>query len=246
VRGLNHFHRRTPEDNQIAISYFARAAGQNPESISALYYLGLAHYNNVYYQWQADFASNLECAAVAATKSVEVAPGDPLGQVLTGLLHLFSGRSDLALMSAERAVAADPSFVEARGLLGRVLAVHGDGDAAVSEISLALRLSPRDPWPGDLVSALAMGHFVAGRYAECAWHAERAAHLSPRLLSNHLCIAAARSMLGDERAAALAAAEVRRLSRFSATPLKHILSSSPRELQERFLEGLSRAGLDVG
>ncbi len=245
VRGIEHFFRRTPDDNRRAIAYLTRAA-RLTRSVAASHYLGLAHYNDIYYQWQDDFRSTLEHARGAAERSMDVAPQEPFGHILTSLLHLFSGRSDLALHWAELAVEIDPNLSEARGLLGRVHAVRGLGEASILETETAMRLSPSDPRPGDLVSALAMGHFVAGRYEEASQHAERAARLAPYLLSNYLSIAASRALLGDELGAADAAADLRRVSRFSAEPLRHLLSTSPKDLRDRFFGGLSRAGIDVG
>lgn len=244
VRGIEHFFRRTPHDNRRAISYLTRAA-RITRSVAASHYLGLAHYNDIYYQWHDDFRSTLGHASAAAERSMEVAPKEPFGPILTSLLHLFSGRSNLALYWAELAVEIDPNLSEARGLLGRVHAVRGMGEASIHETETAMRLNPNDPRPGDLVSALAMGHFVAGRYDEAAHHAERAARLAPYLMSNYLSIAASRALLGDELGAANAAADLRRVSRFSAEPLRYLLSTSPKDLTDRFFGGLSRAGIDV-
>jgi DNA-binding winged helix-turn-helix (wHTH) protein/tetratricopeptide (TPR) repeat protein len=242
--GIEFFYRRNAEDNQRAIAALTRAA-RSTRSVAATHYLGLAHYNNIYYQWHDDFASTLSQAAEVAERSLEVGPKEPFGHILTGLLHLFSGKSDRALASAELAVEMDPKLSEAHGLLGRVQAVRGFGDASIAAIETAMRLSPNEPWPGDLLSALAMGHFVAGRYEESARHAARAALLAPRLLSNHVTVAASRALLGDIAGATNAADNVRRVSHFSAAPLRRVLSASPKDLENRFFGGLARAGLDV-
>src|SRR5262249_33886526 len=94
-------------------------------------------------------------------------------------------------------------------------------------------------------SALAVGHFAGEEYVEAAERAERAARLAPQLISNHLIVAASRALSGDLVAARRAAAEVQRISAFSAAPLRHVLSSSTPDLRTRFFHGLTLAGLDV-
>jgi DNA-binding winged helix-turn-helix (wHTH) protein/TolB-like protein/Flp pilus assembly protein TadD len=245
VRGLEHFYRRSPADNQLAIELFTKALDEDVASSSTPYYLGLAHYNNVFYQWHPDWDGNIERARWAAERCRQVAPGDASGHMLEGLLHLFSGDGIRARVSAELAVEANPSLPEARALLGRVLALRGEGDPAIPHIELAIRLSPRDPWPGDYISALSLAHFASHRYEEALRRAERAAHHAPQLISSHLLVAASSALAGDLDTASKAAERVLQLSRFSVTPLRNLLSSSPEELRDRIFRGLSLAGLKV-
>jgi DNA-binding winged helix-turn-helix (wHTH) protein len=246
VRGLEHFYRRSAEDNQIAIEHFTKALDEDAASSSTPYYLGLAHYNNVIYQWHPDWDGNIERAKWAAARCRQIAPGDASGHMLDGLIFLYLGQGGDARASAELAVEANPSLPEARALLGRILAVQGDGEHALPQVELAMRLSPRDPWPGDNISALAIAHFAAGRYQEAARRAERAAHHAPQLISNHLLVAASSALMGDQDAARRAAERVQALSSFSSLPLRNFLSSSPEELKKRFFGALAMAGLDVG
>jgi DNA-binding winged helix-turn-helix (wHTH) protein/tetratricopeptide (TPR) repeat protein len=243
LRGLDHYYRRTLMDNQLAISLFSRAAEEDPTCTSAPYYLGLSHCNNVYYQWDDNWQDSLSQVRAAADRCRQCAPGHAWSHILSSLSHLFAGDSDSARVSAELAVETSPSMAEARALLGRVLAIAGLGDAAVDQVTQAMRLSPGDPWPGDFASALAIGAFAAGRYDEASRHAQRAVHFAPHHLTSHLVMAASRALSGDVAGASRVARAVRSLPRFSTAPLRRILSSSPALLADRFFTGMSLAGI---
>jgi DNA-binding winged helix-turn-helix (wHTH) protein len=243
VRGLESYYRRTREDNALAISYFEREAAADPTTSS--YHLGLAHSYDLYYQWSSDTERSLTEIARAAELCRRTSPRDAYGHMLEGLLHLLSGDCKGARASAELAVDASPSFAEARGLLGRALAVAGDADGALEQIRIAMRLSPRDPFPGDWLMALSIAQFVGKRYEEAAHSAEHAARHAPNLLSSHLLAAASLSHLGDTSGAQRAADRIRELSEFSVEPFRRLLSSSPEDLRTRFFQGLERAGLRV-
>jgi DNA-binding winged helix-turn-helix (wHTH) protein/tetratricopeptide (TPR) repeat protein len=243
VRGLEHYYRRTPADNQLAISYLSRAVEADPACASAPYYLGLAHCNNVYYQWHDNWQESLSLAREAADRARQGSPGQASSHILDALLHLFAGDGDSARVSAELAVEANPNMAETRALLGRVLAVLGCGDAAIDEVTRAMKLSPGDPWPGDLVSARAIGEFAAERYDAAIRYAQRAVHYAPYHLTSHLVMAASRALTGDMPGASRVAHNVRSLPRVSTAPLRRILSASPAGLTDRFFTGISLAGL---
>lgn len=243
LRGLEHYYRRTLADNQLAISYLSRAMEEDPTCTSAPYYLGLAHCNNVYYQWHGSWQESLSHARGAANRARQCAPGHASSHILDALLHLFAGDGDSARVSAELAVDANPNMAETRALLGRVLAVLGSGDAAVDQVTRAMRLSPGDPWPGDLVSALAIGEFAAERYDEAVRYAQRAVHYAPYHLTSHLVMAASRALTGDVAGASRVARAVRSLPHASTEPLRRILSASPAGLADRFFTGIALAGI---
>jgi tetratricopeptide (TPR) repeat protein len=243
VRGLEHYYRRTAADNQLAILCLSRAVEEDPDCTPASYYLGLAHCNNVYYQWHENWQHSLSQARAAADRSRQRAPGTASSHILDALLYLFAGEGDAARVCAELAVEASPSLAEARALLGRVLAVGGSGDAAVDQVTLAMKLSPGDPWPGDLISALAIAEFAAGRYDQAERHAQKAVHYAPHHLTSHLVRAASCALSGDIAGASRGARTVRSLPHYSLEPLRRILSSSPPNLADRFFTGISLAGL---
>ena len=50
----------------------------------------------------------------------------------------------------------------------------GEPEAAIDDVCRAMRLSPNDPHRFSMYGALAMAHFLAGRYAEAISLAEAA------------------------------------------------------------------------
>ena len=244
LRGLAHFFREQRDENRHAIAQFERAIEQDPGLVLPLFHLGYAHYLNLLYQWTADLRAEIARVAWAADQCLRIDPTDPSGHMLTGLVQMAHGQGERALVSMRSAVDANPSLAQAQSLYGQILAVRGQPDESVHHTQLAMRLSPRDPRPGKFHSALAMAHFVAGRYDDAMHSADRAILLNPEILSNHLCVAACAGQLGLRERARDATVEVQRLSpTFTDAPFRQILASSPADIQERFFKGLEMAGL---
>ena len=57
--------------------------------------------------------------------------------------------------------------------------VAGEPEVAIDYVSRAMRLSPNDPHRFSMYGALAMAHFLAGRYAEAITFAEAAKREQP-------------------------------------------------------------------
>ena len=244
LRGLAHFFREQREENRLAIAEFERAIEQDPSALLPLFHLGHAHHLNQLYQWTPDQAAELARVAWAADQCLRLDPSDPSGHMLAGMVQIAHGQSERALAYLRTAVEANPSLAQAQGLYGQILAIRGHAEDSVRHTQLAMRLSPRDPRPGKFHSGLAMAHFVAHRYDEAMHSAERAILLNPELLSNHICVAACAGQLGMRERASEAAAEIQRLNpAFTDAPFRVILASSPDDIQERFTQGLEKAGV---
>jgi DNA-binding winged helix-turn-helix (wHTH) protein len=242
LRGIEHFKRGGCEHNQLAIRCLERAADYEPGDLSAVSHLGRAHYRNIYYLWVDDWASEVSGLARAADRCLRIDPAHPAGFMLSALRSMLEGNAEQSLGSMRKLLTRHSSW-ELRCLLGQILALCGRAGESIHCLKQALggvpRLSSAELWMG-----LAMSYFDAGAYAKSRECADRAVVLSPPLISSQLCIAAASGLLGDPERASAAVARINgRYRDFSSSPFRGMLSSSPPELQKRFLGGLERAGL---
>jgi hypothetical protein len=120
-----------------------------------------------------------------------------------GLRTGFDGAGDELDRAAalfRRALDGDPAYHEAKLHLGRVLSLRGHADAAVRELSQALR-DTDDPLV-EYYAALFLGaaHESAGSAAPAALAYERAAALVPHAPSPHLALARLAQRRGDRAA----------------------------------------------
>ena len=84
----------------------------------------------------------------------------------------------------------------ALGLSALTRAWHGESAIAIEQAELALRLSPFDPLTNQRHMAIAIAHFVAGRYEESAVAANRSVQANPRFSPPYWMRAAALANLG--------------------------------------------------
>jgi adenylate cyclase len=101
-----------------------------------------------------------------------------------------------ALDAFDRARALSPSSALALGFSAVTRAWRGESAIAIEQAELALRLSPFDPLSNIRHMAIAIAHFVAGRFEEAAAAAHRAAQAHPRFSPPYWMRAAALSNLG--------------------------------------------------
>jgi TolB-like protein len=147
------------------------------------------------------------------------------------------------LAATERALRLAPNSATVVFLSGWTNLYAGHWQAAIENITRALRLSPLDPLGFKFETALAGAYFVGARYEEAAEASQHALLASPTYLTAHRLVAASLAQLGrlDEArsaiAALLAVAPRERLAAVAANTALH------GEARARYLDGLRRAGM---
>jgi Flp pilus assembly protein TadD len=145
----------------------------------------------------------------------------------------------------ERALALSPSSALTLFLGGIVLAYAGEAERAIDWAERGLRLSPIDRLAVAGHQAVAIGHFLRGRYEEAANSARRAVLSNPSFSVTLSLLAAALAKLGrtqEARAAAMQALALQpsfSLSRYCAA-----IGMMPA-LAESLLEAWHEAGLPL-
>jgi adenylate cyclase len=149
----------------------------------------------------------------------------------------------VAVTALTRAVALNPNFVNAHGLLGIAHAFGGRSADAVTSIDYAVRLSPRDTFLSDFQLYYAFAYFQGAHYELGLEHALHSHHLRPGHPYPLLIAAACAGHLGDGSAASI----LRDLK--AVLPIvspEWVEATSPYVQaadRARLIEGLSRAGL---
>ena len=94
-------------------------------------------------------------AAAAFGRAVELDPDLPHAHLELARLALAGDDPERALAEARRALAADPRFGEAHGLLAELLRRRGEAAGADAELAIAERLPATTPLPDPVYAALA-------------------------------------------------------------------------------------------
>jgi TolB-like protein/class 3 adenylate cyclase len=123
---------------------------------------------------------------------------DATALAIAGLVIGFLDPRDYptALDAFHRSLTLSPSSAVALGFSAVTRAWRGESEIAIHQAEEALRLSPFDPMSNIRHMAIAIAHFVAGRFEEAAAAATRAAQAHPRFSPPYWMRAAALVNLG--------------------------------------------------
>jgi len=133
-----------------------------------------------------------------ARRAIAAGSDDATALAIAGLVIGFLDPQDYAtaLDAFGHSLALSPSSALALGFSAVTRAWRGESAIAIQQAEQALRLSPFDPLSNIRHMAIAIAHFVAGRFEEAAAAANRAAQAHPRFSPPYWMRAAALSNLG--------------------------------------------------
>jgi len=125
------------------------------------------------------------------------------------------------------------------------LAFAGQDREAIEQAEEAIRLSPLDPMMALFLGAIAVAHYVSGRYAEALRYTTEAVRLRPGFqgAQRMRCACLAQAGRTDEARSLLAIVR-REQPQLSIEWVRASVPYQTPELMERFLDGMRKAGLD--
>jgi len=209
----------------------------------ALQALGQSHYEALLHHWS-DPHGALEQIEKASQHCLLLDPGYPPAHLLRGLAYMLRGQRKCAIEHVRLALELDPIFVRAHSVLGQLLAMDLELDAARKHVETAIELSRRDPARYRFYASMATIAFAAERFAEAIDWSDRSIDLEPGFVFNYLCKAASHGLMGERRAACDAARRLRELRPDFRELVRSTLFASLNEVtRERFLSGLACAGI---
>jgi tetratricopeptide (TPR) repeat protein len=244
IRAIDQFHKRDRSANRRAIEYLTELAARGSDSLAVHAYLGRAHYRNIYYLWEDDWAFSIGQVRTAASECLKIDERNPTGPLLLALSRVFEGDGAQAIALADSVVSAWPDMPEARCLHADFLALGGHWQDAIRSVRDAIPGKRLEDARGEFAAALSAAYFNSEHYADARKMARRAIIDNPSVFMNHLVNALSSWHLNDYGAAEVELERVRSLRPgFSHRLFVGILASTPIELRRFFFESLESTGL---
>jgi len=232
-----------PEDADKALGFLEQAIKLEPD-------FAVAHAIIAWCQEQRYLRGGLDQdAKVIALRHARLAIAaggdDATALAIAGLVigFLEPREYEIAVSAFDRALALSNSSALALGFSAVTRAWRGESTIAIEQAEQALRLSPSDPMSNIRYMAIAIAHFVAGRFEEAAAAASRAIQANPRFSPPYWMRAAALANLGrfdDAQAVAQQLLEVQpqfTISSITSAPFAN------REILDALGNALRRVGL---
>jgi TolB-like protein/DNA-binding winged helix-turn-helix (wHTH) protein len=243
-------HSASRADQLRARADFEAALAMDPDSLSALCGLALAHLSEVQSRMSTDPQGQIALAARAIDRALSLDPDDTLAHYARGHLLYVRGDIEGALGEYQRVLAANPSDAWSHARIGLVMFRLGRLEEVAPHIAVAQRLNPLEGLQ------VAFGHHVVGLAEfhlgndDAAYERQqRAVAANPDLVQAWASMAAIDALHGRQAQAEQCLKEmVRRRPGLTIAKLEGYLSESatPERLQagrRRYLEGLRKAGL---
>jgi TolB-like protein len=245
VRAYWHFNRFTKTDMETAVVECEKAIELEPDSSTHLGLLSFVHTMCAFYGFCESWGETMGLARQYAEKSVQLNKRDPLAQRALGSIEMYERKTDQAIERFRRAIALDPHEAENYALLGYAYALTGKYEKALEHVEHAIVMSPRDAYIVTWYNALAASAVAVGRFAEGELWSRKAIQENPEFPGGHRSLAAALGHLGKLEEAGSEVIKLKALQpKASLSQLQEALPFTTSELLQRYLDGLSKAGLE--
>jgi adenylate cyclase len=245
LRALASVYRYTREANIEALKLAQTANNLDPD-FAAAFALGADCLSQRWaFGWSSGGAEDETEARRLTRRALELDRDDPLVLASAGeVLGLFVGEVEEGAALLARAISLDPNLAIARYWNGYVQLCLGDGDAAIEQFQIGLRLSPLDPLIFEAQNGMAAAHFLAGRYEDCLLWAKIAVQQNPDFVGGHRNLMSCHAMAGrvdEARRVWAIARQIDPTQRISIV-LKRWHFRRPQDIQ-RYAEAFRIAGM---
>jgi TolB-like protein len=244
LRGMANLHFGTREAVDEALRLFQKAIALDPEYAAAY---GAAAWSHVWLKvngWMSDPARQIAEGARLAHRAVELGKNDAVALTRGGhaLVHL-TGDHHAGLALLDRAKVLNPNLAAAWFLGGFVRIGLGRTDEAITHMTEAMRLSPRDPEMHRIQIGMALANLLDGRFDEAASWATKACRELASLMAVAM-LAASQALAGRIDPAQHAMQQLRQLNpNLRVSNLKDWLPLRRPQDVAILADGLRKAGL---
>jgi adenylate cyclase len=243
LRALPFAYTSMPEEADKALGFLERAIKLEPDFAVGHAMIAWAHEQR--YLRGGLLEEEKTSALRHARLAIAAGSDDATALAIAGLVIGFLDPRDYAaaLDAFDRSLTLSPSSALALGFSAVTRAWRGESASAIQQAEQALRLSPFDPLSNIRHMAIAIAHFVAGRFEEAAAAANRAAQAQPRFSPPYWMRAAALANLGRADEAKIVA---QRLLEVQPQFTIASITSAPfanREILDALGNALRRVGL---
>lgn len=204
-RGLWHFYKYGPDENQTALTFFRQAIALDPNFAPGHYGYALALQWDIWHYSDRPFEEVQGIPREEALLAVSLDDKDAMAHAVLAHMLMWGSEWEAAIAEARTALDLNPSNAFVISMLGCVLGFGGYRDEALDRIRKAIRASPHDPltWLWTLWTATIQ---LGGRKFEPALEAlQQVVRLRPGLALAYELMASCLAHLGrlDEARAAL-------------------------------------------
>jgi pentatricopeptide repeat protein len=245
LRALANNYRFTREANIEALKLTQTANNLDPD-FAAPFALGANLLGQRWaFGWSGGGAEDVTEARRLARRAIEIDKDDPTVLASAGnALAMLLGEVDEGAALLARAIGLDPNLAAARIWNGWVQIYLGDGEAAIKQFQIGLRMSPLDPRIYVAQSGMAAAHFLARRYEDGSLWAKIAVQQNPNYVVAHRIVMACYAMAGRVEEARQVWAVAREIdpTQCISTVIKRWHFRQPNDIQ-LYAEALRIAGM---
>ena len=244
MRAHWHIRRFTAVDFREACRLIEELLSHEPDNAVALGDLAFSLHFAAIFGWTDSPEAAMARMGELAQRAVEADDQDAAAHTSLAIHELFSGRHDDAMRRLRRAIELNPNSSFAHGYVGVVQAFGGEHDLAIETVQEAIRLSPRDLLMVIWRVVEGWAHLGAERFDQAAESARLAIGWNAAFADAHAILASALGHAGRLDEARIALDECAR--HFPGLTLRDQRLKRPFRRaadQERFLDGLRKAGL---
>ena len=144
-RGVWHFNKYAPAENQIALGFFRQAIGLDPNFAPGHYGYALADLWNIWNFSERPFSEVQGTPRDEARIAVSLDDKDAMAHAVLAHIWMWNGEWEAAISEARAALTLNPNSAFVIGTLGCVLGFGGYRDEALDRLRQAMRASPHDP-----------------------------------------------------------------------------------------------------
>ena len=244
-RGMANFYQWTLEGTNEALRLFHRAVELDPDFAPAY---GMAAYCYLWRKvngWTVNYEQETGEAGRLARRAVDLGQDDAVALTFGGYTLAYAvGDFEGAAAFLDRALTLNPNLAAAWHYSGLTKIWLGEPDIAIEHLTIAMRLSPLDPFIHYRQSLTALAHLCAGRYEEACMWSEKALQAGPNYAPGYRIAAASNALVGRIEKAQKIAARIRQFDAgFRVSSAKDILPFRRPEDLARYEDGLRKAGL---
>jgi adenylate cyclase len=236
------FWRLTKTEGEAAIAMLKQAVERYPDYAPAHSMLAFAILLSRTLGWTLA-ATQVKEAEILAKRAAELDDSDPWAHLALGYVAVTMRRTEDAKREYQRAIHLNPNFAAAYGYLGWTLALAGQSEEAVAYLEQAMQMSPHDPQNAIFNNALAVAHYLAGRFVEAISYARMAMQQRDGITAGHRIYVASLAQAGQIEEARTALQRLRELQPDISIAWCEQYVSYPPTQMPKFLEGLRKAGL---
>jgi adenylate cyclase len=237
------FWRLNRSEGDAAIAILRRAVERYPDYGPAHSMLAFMLLLSQLTGWNREESTGRQ-AATLAKRAAELDDSDPWAHMALGYLAFSMRRTDEAVEEFRRALDLNPNFAAAHGYLAFALAMDGRSDEAIPHCEQAIQMSPHDPQNAIFNTAIAVAHYLAGRYPEAIVFGRKALQQRTQFTSGHRIYVASLAQAGQIDEARESLKQLKEMfPEMTIAWIERYVPYTARTMP-KFLEGMRRAGLE--